>query len=232
MRDHNFNPLGPYPGSLTAWLCECAVCGKQSSPYYANVRYQGSRCAYCQGMRVDPDQAVEIMSKAGLQPLEPYPGANTPWLCRCTKCGNEVRPVIGTIRAGGGCKFCATRGLDYDAPALLYVITHHELAAHKIGIGSPTGYRLKTHHKHGWITYKVIEFPTGQDAYEVEAAVLRWLRLELGLPQALTKRDMPQRGETETVYADDIALEILWDGVRRISAEVSDQQALGFSLER
>jgi len=135
-----------------------------------------------------------------------------------------VKPVLGTIRAGGGCKFCATRGLDYDAPALLYVITHDELKAHKVGIGSPTGYRLKTHHKYGWITYKVIEFPTGQDAYEVESAVLRWLRLELGLPQALTQHDMPQRGETETVYSDDIDLAILWNGVRRIADEVRAAQ--------
>lgn len=53
----------------------------------------------------------------------------------------------------------------------------------------------------------------------MESATLRWLRLELGLPQALTARDMPQMGLTETVYASDISPNELWSGVRRLVAE-------------
>ena len=64
-----------------------------------------------------------------------------------------------------------------------------------------------------------MHFPSGQQAYEVEAATLRWLRLELGLPPALTARDMPQMGFTETVYASDISLEDLWLGVREVVAQ-------------
>lgn len=135
---------------------------------------------------------------------------------------NEVTPVIGTIRAGGGCRYCATKGLDYTAPALLYLITHPELEAHKVGIGSPTAGRLAAHRKHGWTVYKTIHYPTGQQAYEVETAVLRWLRLEMGLPQALTQRDMPQRGETETVYAADIDLPLLWQEVIRIHTDITN----------
>ncbi len=94
MRAAGFEPLTPYPGSLAAWPCECSTCGKQSSPYYANTRYQNGRCACRQGMRVDPDEAAETMRAAGLKPLEPYPGSNIRWRCRCTKCGKEVTPVI------------------------------------------------------------------------------------------------------------------------------------------
>ncbi len=219
MLEAGFQPLQAYPGSLAAWPSECTTCGKQSTPHYANVKYQGSRCIYCQGRRTDPEDAVEVMRAAGLEPLVPYPGATTPWACRCTTCEQEVTPVIGTIRAGGGCKYCATKGLDYNAPALLYLITHPELEAHKVGIGSPTAGRLDTHRKHGWKVYKVIDYPTGQEAYEVESAVLRWLRLEMGFPQALTKEDMPQRGETETMYSGDIDLPILWREITRIASE-------------
>ncbi len=219
MQEAGFEPLVPYPGSLAPWPCRCTTCGQESSPWFASVKSQGTRCAWCQGMRTDPDEAVEIMRGAGLEPLEPYPGANSAWRCRCNSCQREVAPVIGTIRAGGGCRYCATKGLDYTAPALLYLITHPELHAHKIGIGSPNAGRLATHRKHGWTVYKTMHFPTGQAAYDVEAAVLRWLRLEMGLPQALTQREMPQRGETETVYASDIALPTLWRETLRISSE-------------
>lgn len=222
MREAGFEPLTPYPGSLSPWPCECVTCGKQSSPWFASVKSQGTRCAYCQGMRTDPDDAGVIMRAAGLKPLVPYPGANTPWRCRCVTCNNEVTPVIGTIRAGGGCRYCATKGLDYTAPALLYLITHPELEAHKVGIGSPTAGRLDTHRKHGWTVYNTIHYPTGQQAYEVETAVLRWLRLEMGLPQALTQRDMPQRGETETVYAADIDLPLLWREIIRIHSDITN----------
>jgi len=219
MLGSGFQPLKPYPGSLTAWPSECVKCGKKSSPQYANVKYGGTRCAYCQGRRTDPEEAAEEMRSAGLEPLVPYPGANTPWACRCTTCQQKVTPVIGSVRAGSGCRYCATKGLNYNEPALLYLVTHPELEAHKVGIGSPTAGRLDAHRKYGWNVYKVIAYPTGQEAYEVESAVLRWIRLEMGFPQALAKEDMPQRGETETLYSSDIDLPILWREITRISLE-------------
>lgn len=160
MRDSGFKPLVTYPGSLDPWRSECLKCGRESTPRFASVKAQGTRCTYCQGARVDPTEAAEFMRDAGLDPLGPYPGASTPWSCRCLECG----PVIGTIRAGGGCKFCATRGLDFDAPALLYLVTHDEFQAHKVGIGSPKGRRLATHHRYGWRTYQTMHFETGHEA--------------------------------------------------------------------
>lgn len=44
----------------------------------------------------------------------------------------------------------------------------------------------------------------------MERRVLEWLRNDLGLPAAVPKEFMPQRGETETVSADDIGLLDLW----------------------
>lgn len=90
------------------------------------------------------------------------------------------------------------------------MITHNELNAHKIGIGAPSGYRLKQHRRQGWEVFKTLSLPTGDEAYEVERRVLEWLRNDLGLPAAVPKEFMPQRGETETVSADDIGLLDLW----------------------
>ena len=47
------------------------------------------------------------MVQADLQPLEPYPGYNHPWRCRCLRCEREVTPRLGHIRQGrGGCLAC------------------------------------------------------------------------------------------------------------------------------
>lgn len=38
--------------------------------------------------RLGPDEAVERMRAAGgAEPLEPYPGVDEPWRCRCLSCG-------------------------------------------------------------------------------------------------------------------------------------------------
>ena len=58
---------------------------------------------------------------------------------------------------------------------------------------------------------------TGEQAYGVEAAVLAWLRLELGLAPYLSAEEMPQAGWTETVGADSVDLLDLLD---RVDAEV------------
>ena len=47
------------------------------------------------------------MEAAGLIPLEPYPGADNPWRCRCDACGGEVTPLYTSVRNGSGCRFCA-----------------------------------------------------------------------------------------------------------------------------
>ncbi len=52
------------------------------------------------------------MLAAGLKPLEPYPGARQPWLCR-HECGREVRPTYAHIQQGdGGCSVCAGNVID------------------------------------------------------------------------------------------------------------------------
>lgn len=210
MRAHDFEPLKPYPGSLKSWPCKCLKCGKKSSPLFAMVKSQGTRCRYCQRIAVDPKDAERTMREGGFVPLIPYPGADKPWLCRCKKCKKEVSPTVGTVRAGGGCRFCATKGIDLNAPALVYVITHERLNAHKIGIGAPSGYRLKQHQRQGWEVFKTLLLDTGDEAFEIERRVLEWLRNDLGLPPAVPRESMPQRGETETVSADDINLPDLW----------------------
>lgn len=59
---------------------------------------------------VDPRMAEEAMIAAGVQPVEPFPGSELPWMCRCLSCGQDASPRYNSIKRGqGGCKPCGYR---------------------------------------------------------------------------------------------------------------------------
>ena len=67
------------------------------------------------GKGVDPEVAKNVMIKAGLEPLEPYSGANSNWKCRCKRCGKIVTPKYASVNFGrNGCKYCAGVAVDPD----------------------------------------------------------------------------------------------------------------------
>ena len=50
---------------------------------------------------------------AGAAPLSPYKSMQTPWLCRCLKCGREITPRLDSIRRGQtACAYCAGKRID------------------------------------------------------------------------------------------------------------------------
>jgi recombinational DNA repair protein (RecF pathway) len=133
MRAAGLEPVGPYPGSARPWLCRCTRCGRESKPRYATVS-MGTGCRYCggerirQALRLDADQAAATMREAGLEPLGAYPGAGSPWRCRCTGCGREVTPRYTDVRGGhAGCKWCAWQAnavrlrMDHETAAVLMI---------------------------------------------------------------------------------------------------------------
>jgi hypothetical protein len=120
---------------------------------------------------------------------------------------------------GGGCKYCAKLGLDFTLPAFIYLISNDELDSHKIGISGEYAKedRLNDHAKNGWKLYKKKTFQSADQAYEIEQEVLRWLRVDRGLPPFLSLDEMPQRGWTETVDASAIDLPTIWAKVEELS---------------
>jgi hypothetical protein len=163
------------------------------------------------------------MKTIGLQPLVDFPGSNKPWNCKCLVCGLEVSPRWGDLQGGqGGCSNCADWGLNYQKPGYIYLITHEKLGAHKIGIAN--SYKSKKyddrmyhHEKQGWVLYKRANFKTVLQASDIETSVLKWLRLQVGLPAFLSPKQMPQGGYTETVDASEIDLSTIWAKVEELS---------------
>lgn len=108
MVEAGFLPATLYPGrSHEPWVCRCLACDRSSSPTLSNVK-NGARCIYCQGRKLDPEEVVAFMRRAGLEPLVPYPGKNSSdWACRHLACGREVVTRYSTVRDGNsGCVFC------------------------------------------------------------------------------------------------------------------------------
>jgi hypothetical protein len=63
--------------------------------------------------KLDPKVAETVMLKAGLKPLEPYPGALNKWKCLHLPCGEIVSVQYNTVQQGKG--GCATCGLKKSA---------------------------------------------------------------------------------------------------------------------
>jgi len=209
-------PLEPYKGADKKWKCKCLGCGDIVYPKYNSVLQRGGACTTCGTIRrgikrrTPEDKAIETMLKAKLKPLEPYTNTKTRWKCKCLKCGTVVHPTLGDIVAGdGGCSICAPFGINMLNPSYLYLITHANLNAHKVGIGNHKKKkdRLDRFIKEGWKAHKVWEMKTGTEALEIEKAVFKILRKDMKLPIYLSKEDMPKtEGHSETVDADSITL--------------------------
>jgi hypothetical protein len=109
---NQLEPLVPFPGTQKPWTSKCLITGKTVSPTYGKVRDFGHRCSHCSGFKVDEDEAVALMMKAGFKTLVSYPGGNKPWKSQCLKCKKIFSPQYTSVKLGFGCKYCAHRAVD------------------------------------------------------------------------------------------------------------------------
>ena len=127
---------------------------------------------------MDSEAAVARMRAAQFEPLEPFESPDQPWRCRCLACGRVVTPRLSTLDAGRDCKYCATKGRDLNAPAVVFVLTHPQQEEPVVGFDASDGDVIAEREKSGWTVYKAASVPTVEDAYEITAAVLRWMASE------------------------------------------------------
>lgn len=105
-----FQPLEPYTSYQTPWKSKCITCGKLVFPSYGNLKKKKMKCPYCAKNKVDEIDAINVMLKSNLQPLEPYKTALSKWKCKCLVCESVVYPKYGSVHKGqGGCTFCGRK---------------------------------------------------------------------------------------------------------------------------
>lgn len=205
MMARGFDPLAPYPGSVQPWLCRCSGCGTGRPVRYSAIK-AGANCGVCTGKVILPEVADETMRSLGFIPQEPYPGrVSARWLCVCTLCGRETSPTYKGARLGVRAG-CCTGKYDLRIPGRsigVYLMTHETFGAAKFGIGivHANGHmpRVRSHELNGWTLERAwTGIPALRTGFEVERAILDWWRSS-GLPPFLTRAQMPQCGNTETV---------------------------------
>lgn len=202
-------PKVPYKSAVTPWESDCIRCGKQVQPTYSSIQGGSKGCGYCAGNKIEDESAELFMHSIGIEPLEPYRSGHVAWKCRCLSCGNEISPKYSNVKSGqGACKFCASRGIDYNKSAYLYLMLHEEFDSLKVGISNhdASTNRIKSHIKFGWKLLESHDFATAKDAEIVEQELLRWVRIERNLPVHLVAEMMPQGGFTETIDASEIRI--------------------------
>ena len=213
-------PLEPFPGSHPQWRCKCLQCDREVLPRYGNIKSGWGGCAWCSGQRINPEDATLLMRDAGLEPLEPYPGTQTPWKCRCLKCERGVTPTYLSVSHGGGCRYCATPGLNWQDKSTLYLLTSTHFM--KVGIANKKtlSKRLRQHKRWGLEPVSFWEFETGDAAYRVEQGVVSWWRNELEVP-SLERAHLPD-GWTETANLDDVDIADTANYIDRLISELKN----------
>ena len=220
MKSRNLLPYRPYTTANSRWKCKCLICGEDVSPTYSSIR-DGQGCASCAGNQIRPEDAVSVMIKANLKPLEPYLNGQKNWKCQCLKCGEVVHPTYSAVQQGqGGCIYCAEKGFDPKKASYLYILKNDKLGALKVGIGNSNlknNDRIRVFKASGWKLYKKWDFEKGIDAWTSEKGVFKILRKELKIPQHLTKSEIGYgHGHTETINADLITLSELEEIVEKV----------------
>lgn len=107
-------PLEPYKKSDQKWKCLHIACGQIVAPTFASVNRGQGGCYECgrrqseAKRRMPEEEAVAIMLKAGMKPLEPYKNAISRWKCECLTCGHIGFPQLNMVNSGqGGCRPCS-----------------------------------------------------------------------------------------------------------------------------
>ncbi len=128
----------------------------------------------------------------------------------CQVCGWKWNTLPSKIALGHGCPVCAKSSYKPNVAGYLYLISHVNMNATKIGIANISKTKLADrfyhHQKQGWNLVARWDFNIGKDAKKIEKEILRILRKEMRIPPYLSKEDMPFGGWTETLSADAISL--------------------------
>jgi hypothetical protein len=211
--------LEEFAGASTAILMRCDRCGAEAKAKPSLLKDSKGYCQRCKlTAEWNAEKAIQVMRAGGMEPLEPYKNAVMPWRARCMQCGTEGSPAVTNIASGqGGCKVCGNFGFDVNKPSTLYVLLNRELGAVKVGITNTGSTRLRALAGVGFVPGRLYEFRDGSEPLRIETLLLRHIRKELGLKQALKKPQMRGvGGATETFWAAELSTRTIYARIRSL----------------
>ena len=178
-----------------------------------------------------PCEARAKALACGFAPLTDWPGDpddSRQWRCRCTRCDAVGYPTQAAIRSGrANCRTCARRtgGVPPTRPAEVYVVHHDGLGAVKVGICASGSPRIAGHRRQGWALVGALALNTGEQAWQIEQAVLTHVRQQLSLGPFPVPAGIRRSGWTETFSAERLPADRLWELVRHAPARLAERAA-------
>lgn len=119
MISKGFETTKTYPGAMVGWRGNCGVCKNEIFPRYSAVKSGQGICKYCAGKALSVRDAMRLLKKANLKPLEAYIKAGIKIRCKCLDCKRivEVR-IFGLTQGESGCGYCAGNKIDEEEAVL------------------------------------------------------------------------------------------------------------------
>ena len=174
--------------------------------------------------RYTAEEATSIMRDCELEPLEPFPGYKEKWQCKHSKCGREITTTFWQVNSRkSGCKYCSTKGLDYSAEGIVYLLERQDFFSAKVGITTPNSKtdRIAAHVKEGWQLVSTWKTATAAEAEAIEDKALEWWREVLDAPISMRQEDM-KSGWTETASLLYVSIEDTANYIDRLVSELGN----------
>jgi hypothetical protein len=229
-RTRGYEPLEDYPGAMTHWRCTHIQCGKEvKATLNALMSGKGccTACGHAKGgeknTKYTAEVAEAVMREFGLEPLESFPGYFEKWRCIHNECGREVTPTLWYVKfRETGCKYCSTKGLDYSAAGIVYLLERQDFFSAKVGITTPNSKtdRIAAHVKEGWQLVSTWKTSTAAEAEVIEDKALEWWREVLDAPISMRQEDM-KSGWTETASLLYVSIEDTANYIDRLVSELA-----------
>lgn len=223
-----YEPLEDYPGAMSHWRCRHIPCGREVLATL-NTLMSGKGCCMDCGVasraeknRYTAEEAVAVMQKFDLEPLEEFPGYMEKWRCTHRACGREITTTFWYVKfRESGCKYCSSKGLDYTAEGIVYLLQRQDFFSAKVGITTPNSKtdRVAAHVKEGWQLVSTWKTSTAAVAEVVEEKTLEWWREVLDAPISMRQEDM-RSGWTETASLLYVNIEDTANYIDRLVSEL------------
>ena len=223
-----YEPLEKYPGAMAHWLCKHIPCGREVKATL-NTLMSGKGCCMACGSakgadknRYTAEEAIAVMRNFDLEPLEEFPGYMEKWRCTHNACGREISTTFWYVKfRESGCKYCSTKGLDYTAEGIIYLLERQDFFSAKVGITTPNSKtdRIAAHVKEGWQLVSTWKTSTAAEAELIEDKALEWWREVLDAPISMRQEDM-KSGWTETASLLYVSIEDTANYIDRLVSEL------------
>ena len=111
-------PLEPYKNNHSRWRSQCIECKSIAFPVFTSIKRGSKGCKKCADKasgfkrRINSEDAIKIMLKAKLKPIEKFQTNSAKWKCECLKCGKIVEPTLKQIKLGSKCAYCSGNRID------------------------------------------------------------------------------------------------------------------------